>query len=202
MRTYIFAMSTALVLVACGGSMSEPAMTVGAGALTGCGAVGSNLTVVTPGYLRVTAGYTTIIEPVAVGTTAKLLVSCPTSADSAEWYNVSVGGNTGWMRSDHLKGSPGLFGVTSIMRGATTDQSIATWEGAVGRTVQAQKWYDYTQSDGTGSTSIFPLKPDDVLQACIDNNMTCFMCFKPAYNPVQLADRNALQKLADIIAGN
>jgi hypothetical protein len=87
----------------------------------------------------------------------------------------------------------GLFGVTSIMTSMTPDQAITAWEKATGRTVMSRKWYG-GQSPGNGDPADFPTTPDDKIQSCIDNNMTCFLCYRPAFNPPSMADYAALNK--------
>jgi hypothetical protein len=44
-----------------------------------------------------------VVESLTVGEKATLLAGCPTAAQSAEWYDLSVGSARGWVRSDHLR---------------------------------------------------------------------------------------------------
>jgi hypothetical protein len=71
-------------------------------ALSGCYPVGSTLAEVTAAYMYQAPGYTTIVETVPQGAHVTLLKTCPTSAQSAEWYDVVNGAKQGWVRSDRL----------------------------------------------------------------------------------------------------
>ncbi len=87
----------------------------------------------------------------------------------------------------------GLFGVHFHHdRREARPGGESNWQTAVGRSVESKKWYG-GQSDGSGSTANFPIAADSEMQPCLDLGLTCFLCYRPAYNPTTQADYDALK---------
>lgn len=86
----------------------------------------------------------------------------------------------------------GLFGAT-VFPGAneTPDSCITKWNKNVGRKIQVCKRY-FSVDEGMPLWSQLSSGKKASFQACIDENVQCWVCYNPANNPATVADGNAM----------
>lgn len=97
-------------------------------------------------------------------------------------YNVGGGGSTGPV---------GAFGCTNIAQTGTVDQAIINWEHNVGRTINCRKIY-FSLAEGFPTWSQLSSGSKQYLQACIDEQVQCWVCYNPNANPVTASDGAAM----------
>jgi hypothetical protein len=94
-------------------------------------------------------------------------------------------------------GIPGMIGATIVgpnygLPETQNDTAITDWNTNVGRVATCGKVF-YKDS------STWPTAIDNKLQPYLDNNMTCYICLQPAFNPPTNSDKTKLNTFLNMV---